>query len=103
MKVSVKKQEFLSNIRNKISFICELCGKLLEDGQNVTLSKTDADIDIVKVALKVILKGEQLLSLMKTVLLVIHTFSGCYSTTAIFGHGDVKVFYLFKGTKTFLI
>ena len=53
MKVTMKREEFLSNSKNKSSMIAKL-GPLLElDQQSVTLSTGDADTDIVKVTLQV--------------------------------------------------
>ena len=53
MKVLVKREDFLSNSTNKTQFISELTCMLWEDGQEVTVSELDADIDIVRVALEV--------------------------------------------------
>ena len=58
MKVSVKKEEFLSNKNNKTLFIKELSDMLEKDGQEVTISEADADTDIVCVALQVKTKKE---------------------------------------------
>ena len=56
MKVLVKREDFLSNTTNKTQFISELTRILREDGQEVTVSEGDADIDIVWVALEVRIK-----------------------------------------------
>ena len=53
MKVTVKKEDFLSNNNNKSLFISKLALILQEDDQEVTLSVSDADTDIVRVALQV--------------------------------------------------
>ena len=53
MKVSVMREDFLSNKNNKTLFITKLSSLLQCDGQEVTLSEADADIDIVRIALKV--------------------------------------------------
>ena len=47
-----KKEDFLSNNRNKSLFISKLAVILKEDGQDVILSKSDADTDIVKEAIR---------------------------------------------------
>ena len=53
MKVTIKREDFLSNRNNKMSFIEKLSLMLEKDGQMVTLSLSDADTDIVKVAIEV--------------------------------------------------
>ena len=53
MRVSLKKEDFLSNTNNKTLFIQKLRHLLLMDGQEVTVSDGDADIDIVCVAIEV--------------------------------------------------
>ena len=53
MKVLTKREDFLSNNKNKSLLISKLKPLLEKDNQNVTLSKTDADTDIVRVALEV--------------------------------------------------
>ena len=54
MKVSLKREEFLSNSKNKSNFIRKLAPLLESDAQLVTMSTSDADTDIVKVALQVV-------------------------------------------------
>ena len=53
MKVSVKREDFLSNNTNKTQLIVKLTSMLRADGQEVMLLEADADIDIVQVALEV--------------------------------------------------
>ena len=53
MKVSTKRDDFLSNNNNKSLFISNLARVFQLDGQDVTLSEADADIDIVRVAMQV--------------------------------------------------
>ena len=53
MKVTIKHEEFLSNKNNKIVLIEKSANVLVDDGQAVTLSFSDADKDIVKVAIQV--------------------------------------------------
>ena len=53
MKVTTKREDFLSNTKNKALLIDKLKTTLENDGQVVTVSKSDADTDIVEVALKV--------------------------------------------------
>ena len=53
MKVTIKREDFLSNRNNKMSFIQKLSLMLEKDGQMVTLSLSDADTDIAKVAIEV--------------------------------------------------
>ena len=54
MKVSLKREEFLSNSKNKSNLIRKLAPLLESDPQLVTMSTSDADTDIVKVALQVV-------------------------------------------------
>ena len=54
MRVAVKHEDFLSNSTNKVLLISKLYEALVIDGQEVTVSKSDADTDIVQVALKVV-------------------------------------------------
>ena len=54
MKVSLKREEFLSNSKNKSNLIRKLAPLLESDTQLVTMSTSDADTDIVKVALQVV-------------------------------------------------
>ena len=53
MKVTLKREEFLSNKNNKSLLIKRLSISLLEDSQEIKTSLGDADTEIVKVALKV--------------------------------------------------
>ena len=53
-KVSTKREDFLSNSKNKSLFISKLAQMLKDDGQGVLLSKCDADTEIVKLALQVL-------------------------------------------------
>ena len=52
MRVLTKREDFLSNNKNKSLLISKLKPLLEKDNQNVTLSKTDAYTDIVRVALE---------------------------------------------------
>ena len=54
MKVSLKREEFLSNSKNKSNLIRKLAPLLESDAQLVTISTSDGDTDIVKVALQVV-------------------------------------------------
>ena len=54
MKVSLKREEFLSNSKNKSILIRKLAPLLESDAQLVTISTSDGDTDIVKVALQVV-------------------------------------------------
>lgn len=54
MTVTTKREDFLSNSKNKALLISKLRLQLENDSQNVYVSQTDADTDIVKVALKVL-------------------------------------------------
>ena len=53
MRVSSRKEDFLSNTNNKTLFIQKLRHLLLMDGQEVTVSDGDADMHIVCVAIEV--------------------------------------------------
>ena len=53
-KVQSKREDFLSNSQNKTAFIKQLAAYLIADGHDVYLSRSDADTDIVKVAIEVI-------------------------------------------------
>ena len=53
MKVTIKREEYLSNSKNKTLLISKLKHHLEYDSQEVTVSRADADTVIVKVALKV--------------------------------------------------
>ena len=55
MKFSLKREEFLSNSKKKSNLIRQLAPLLKSDAQLVTMSTSDADTDIVKVALQVLL------------------------------------------------
>ena len=55
MKVNSKRENFLANNKNKSYFIAKLKPLLVEDMQKVTKSESDADTDIISVALKVIM------------------------------------------------
>ena len=52
MNVVTKREDFLANSKNKTLLISKLAVSLQQDGQ-VTLPKTDADTDIVKIAIEV--------------------------------------------------
>ena len=47
MKVTTKREDFLSNVKNKSLLISKLKTALENDGQTVMISKSDADTDIV--------------------------------------------------------
>ena len=51
--MTLKREDFLSNSSNKTQLIQKLALLLVQYGQDVTHSTADADIDIVRVALKV--------------------------------------------------
>ena len=53
MNICLKREDFLSNNKNKTRLIQMLSQMLASDGQHVVNSPTDADTDIVKAALKV--------------------------------------------------
>ena len=53
MKVTVKREDYLSNKNNKMALIAKLASMLDNDGHVVTLSQSDADTDIDKVAIEV--------------------------------------------------
>ena len=52
-KVKTKREDFLTNSNNKSSLISKLAVLLECDGQEVVLAKSDADTEIVKVAIEV--------------------------------------------------
>ena len=54
MKISLKREDFLSNCTNKSRLIQMLTPLLVSDTQSIVNSKSDADTDIVKAALKVV-------------------------------------------------
>ena len=54
MKVRIKREEFLINNKNKCNLIKMLKPMLEADSQEVSVSNSDADVDIVRTALKVI-------------------------------------------------
>ena len=54
MKVRIKREEFLINNKNKCHLIKMLKPMLEADSQEVSVSNSDADVDIVRTALKVI-------------------------------------------------
>ena len=54
MKVRIKREEFLINNKNKCHHINMLKPMLEADSQEVSVSNSDADVDIVRTALKVI-------------------------------------------------
>ena len=53
MNVVTKGEDFLPNSKHKTLLISKLAVSLEQDGQEVTLAKTDADTDIVKIVIKV--------------------------------------------------
>ena len=53
MRVVSKREDFLSNKKNKTLFISRLCEMFYADGQEVLVSKADADTEIVKAAILV--------------------------------------------------
>ena len=53
MKATAKREDFFANTTNKSQFIAKLSECLLEDKQEVTKSKGDADTEVVRVALQV--------------------------------------------------
>ena len=55
MPVAVKREDFLSNSSNKELLISKMTKSLVNDGQKVTRCESDADTDIAKVALKVVI------------------------------------------------
>ena len=62
MKVVVKREDFLSNSKNKSLLISSLKPSFEQDNQKVTLSRADADTDIVKIALQVLFVNVYFLS-----------------------------------------
>lgn len=52
-KVKIKREDFLTNSNNKTSLIAKLAIQLESDGQDVVLAKSDADTEIVSVAIEV--------------------------------------------------
>ena len=54
MKISLKREDFLSNCTNKSRLIQMLSPMLVSDSQSIVNSKSGADTDIVKAALKLI-------------------------------------------------
>ena len=54
MKISLKREDFLSNCTNKSRLIQMLTPLLVSDTQSIVNSKSDVDTDIVKAALKVV-------------------------------------------------
>ena len=54
MKVIHKREDFLSNSKNKTLLISRLAQQLIEEGQEVTLAQSDADTIIVSSAVQVL-------------------------------------------------
>ena len=55
MEVATKKKDFLSNSKNKSVLISKLKTVLEGNSMEVTVSQTDADTDIVSIALEVVI------------------------------------------------
>ena len=53
MNVVTKREDFLENSKNKSLLISKLAVSLQRDGQEVTLAKSDAHTDIVKIVIEV--------------------------------------------------
>ena len=95
--VTATQELFLANSVNKSLLIEFLCTKFNEGGMKTSVADGDADVLIVSTAIKaaeekkskIVLVGED-----TDLIMFAHAFTGCDSTSRIFGKGKVRIWTL---------